>query len=56
MSTVATTPDTSVNAVALTIVIILFLLVTVLGFLSVRWRRTGGLASLDPGRRPGPGR
>jgi solute:Na+ symporter, SSS family len=47
MSAVATTPDTPVNGVALTIVVILFLVVTVLGFLSVRWRRTGGLASLD---------
>jgi SSS family solute:Na+ symporter len=47
MSTAATTPDTSVNAVALTIVIILFLVVTVLGFLSVRWRRSGDPASLD---------
>jgi SSS family solute:Na+ symporter len=47
MRAVATSPDTSVNGVALTIVVILFLVVTVLGFLSVRWRRTGGLASLD---------
>jgi solute:Na+ symporter, SSS family len=47
MSAVTTVPDTSVNVVALTIVIILFLVVTVLGFLSVRWRRTGGIASLD---------
>jgi SSS family solute:Na+ symporter len=47
MSTAASTPDTSVNGVALTVVIILFLVVTVLGFLSVRWRRTGELSSLD---------
>jgi SSS family solute:Na+ symporter len=38
---------TGVNGVALTIVIILFLLVTVLGFVAARWRRAPSLASLD---------
>jgi SSS family solute:Na+ symporter len=48
VSAAATTVDHSINGVALTIVILLFLVVTVLGFLSVRWRHTGGgLASLD---------
>lgn len=48
MSTAATSVDHSVNGVALTIVIVLFLLVTVLGFMSVRWRHSGGgMHSLD---------
>ncbi|MCX6500257.1 MAG: sodium:solute symporter [Arthrobacter sp.] len=42
-------PDRPVNGVALTIVIILFVLVAVLGFFAARWRReeTTGLHSLD---------
>ncbi len=36
-----------VNVVALTVVIVLFLAVTVLGFRAARWRRGAGLASLD---------
>jgi SSS family solute:Na+ symporter len=36
-----------VDAVELTIVILLFLVVTVLGFLAARWRRAESLASLD---------
>jgi SSS family solute:Na+ symporter len=36
-----------VNAVALTIVIALFLFVTVVGFMAARWRRAESLASLD---------
>ncbi|HET8614582.1 MAG TPA: sodium:solute symporter [Actinomycetales bacterium] len=48
MIAAATTVDHSVNGVALTIVIILFLAVTVLGFLSMRWRHSGGgMHSLD---------
>ncbi|GAB3688716.1 sodium:solute symporter family protein [Angustibacter aerolatus] len=38
---------TGVNAVALTIVIVLFLAVTVLGFMAARWRRAGAMGSLD---------
>jgi solute:Na+ symporter, SSS family len=38
---------TGVNAVALTIVIILFLLVTVMGFMAARWRRVGSMGSLQ---------
>lgn len=38
---------TGVNVTALTIVIALFLLVTVLGFVASRWRRGASLASLD---------
>ena len=42
-------PDRPVNGVALTIVIILFVLVAVLGFVAARWRRgeETGLHSLD---------
>jgi solute:Na+ symporter, SSS family len=47
MRAAAAGADHSVDAVALTIVIVLFLVVTVLGFLSVRWRRTGATQSLD---------
>jgi solute:Na+ symporter, SSS family len=47
MRAVAAQADHSVDPVALTIVIVLFLLVTVLGFLSVRWRRNGTTQSLD---------
>jgi SSS family solute:Na+ symporter len=38
---------TGVNVVALTIVIVLFLFVTVVGFAAARWRRAPSLASLD---------
>jgi solute:Na+ symporter, SSS family len=38
---------TGVNGVALTVVILLFLLVTVMGFVAARWRRAPSLASLD---------
>src|SRR5213595_2694401 len=38
---------TGVNGVALTVVILLFVLVTVLGFVAARWRRAPSLASLD---------
>ncbi len=40
-------PRPGVNGVALTIVVVLFVLVTVLGFAAARWRRTEDLASLD---------
>jgi SSS family solute:Na+ symporter len=42
-------PDRPINVVALTIVIILFVLVAALGFVAARWRRGGetGLHSLD---------
>ncbi|HET8879706.1 MAG TPA: sodium:solute symporter [Arthrobacter sp.] len=45
----AAVPDRPVNGVALTIVIVLFLVVAVLGFFAARWRRpdTSGLHSLD---------
>jgi solute:Na+ symporter, SSS family len=36
-----------VNTTALVIVLVLFVLVTVLGFVAARWRRTGSLHSLD---------
>ena len=36
-----------VNTVALSIVIVLFLVVTVMGFMASRWRREGAAASLD---------
>ena len=39
--------DTSVNGTALTIVIILFLGVTVVGFMASRWRRAATMDSLD---------
>src|SRR3954463_9456034 len=38
---------TGVNGVALTIVIVLFAAVTVMGFMAARWRRTGDLHSLQ---------
>ncbi len=38
---------TGVNGVALTIVILLFLLVTVMGFMAARWRRGGAMGSLQ---------
>lgn len=40
-------PTTGVDTVALTIVILLFLVVTVLGFAAARWRRAEDHASLD---------
>ena len=36
-----------VNAVALTIVVILFVVVTVIGFAAARWRRAEDLLHLD---------
>jgi solute:Na+ symporter, SSS family len=39
--------NTGINWVALTVVILLFLLATVMGFLAARWRRAPSLASLD---------
>jgi len=36
-----------VNAVALTVVLVLFVAVTVMGFLAARWRRSGPMGSLD---------
>jgi solute:Na+ symporter, SSS family len=48
ISAATAAPDHAINGVALTIVIILFLVVTVLGFMSVRWRHEGGgMHSLD---------
>ena len=47
MITAAVAPDTSVNGVALTIVIVLFLGVTVIGFMASRWRRAATMDSLD---------
>jgi solute:Na+ symporter, SSS family len=38
---------TGVNTVALVIVIVLFLLVTVMGFMAARWRRAGAMGSLQ---------
>jgi SSS family solute:Na+ symporter len=38
---------TGVNGVALIVLIVLFLLVTVMGFMASRWRRAESLASLD---------
>ena len=40
-------PNTGVNGVGLTVLIVLFLLVTVMGFLATRWRKSGTLDSLD---------
>ncbi|MGB9377121.1 MAG: sodium:solute symporter, partial [Mycobacteriales bacterium] len=40
-------PTSGVDGVALTIVVILFLFVTVLGFAAARWRRAAQVASLD---------
>ncbi len=52
MSTLATVTLTTagtggVNVVALSIVLVLFVVVTVMGFMASRWRREGELASLD---------
>ncbi len=41
------TPNTGVNGVALTILIVIFLAVTVLGFLATRWRKAESMESLD---------
>ena len=46
-STTASPPNTGVNGVALTVVIVLFLVVTVMGFLAARWRRAESMDSLD---------
>lgn len=45
----ATTPDRPVNGVALTVVVVLFILVAVLGFFATRWRagKETGLHSPD---------
>ena len=41
------TPGTGVNGVALAVLIVLFLLVTVMGFMAARWRRADSMESLD---------
>jgi hypothetical protein len=38
-----------VNAVSFTILIVLFLVVTLTGFAAGRWRRTGQLGAVRPG-------
>ncbi len=43
----ASAPNTGVNVVALTVLIVLFLAVTVMGFLATRWRRAESMESLD---------
>jgi SSS family solute:Na+ symporter len=43
----ASAPNTGVNVVALTVLIALFLAVTVMGFLATRWRRAESMESLD---------
>ena len=43
----ASAPNTGVNGVALTVFIVLFLVVTVMGFLAARWRRAESMDSLD---------
>ncbi len=40
-------PSTGVNGVALTIVILLFAVVTVMGFMAARWRRASSMGSLQ---------
>jgi len=45
--TVGAGPRAGVDGVALTVLIVLFLVVTVLGFAAARWRRAPELASLD---------
>ncbi|MDQ2849356.1 MAG: sodium:solute symporter family protein [Actinomycetota bacterium] len=40
-------PNSGVHGVALTVLIVLFLLVTVIGFLASRWRKADSLDSLD---------
>jgi SSS family solute:Na+ symporter len=51
MSTVSTAvpadAHTGINATALTVLILLFLLVTVMGFMATRWRRPTNMESLD---------
>src|SRR6478609_183781 len=43
----ASAPNTGVNVVALTVLIVLFLAVPVMGFLATRWRRAESMESLD---------
>jgi len=43
----ASAPNTGVNVVALSVLIALFLAVTVMGFLATRWRRAESMESLD---------
>src|SRR4051794_9930488 len=43
----ATTNPRGVNTVALAVVIVLFVVVTVMGFMAARWRSTGPMGSLD---------
>ena len=43
----ATANTQGVNAVALTVVLVLFVLVTVMGFMAARWRSSGPMGSLD---------
>ena len=43
----ASAPNTGVNVVALTVLIVLFLAVTVMGFLATRWRKAESMESLD---------
>ena len=43
----ASAPNTGVNGVALTVLIVLFLAVTVMGFLATRWRKAESMESLD---------
>jgi SSS family solute:Na+ symporter len=43
----AASATTGVNSVSLVIVIVLFLTVTVLGFMAARWQHSGGMHSLD---------
>ena len=45
--TTASPPNTGVNGVALAVLILLFLAVTVMGFLATRWRRAESMESLD---------
>ena len=45
--TTASAPNTGVNGVALAVLILLFLAVTVMGFLATRWRRAESMESLD---------
>jgi len=43
----ASAPNTGVNVVALAVLIVLFLAVTVMGFLATRWRQAASMESLD---------
>jgi len=43
----ASAPNTGINVVALTVLIVLFLAVTVMGFLATRWRQAESMESLD---------